>query len=235
MKSNDPLPHQSSPRVTIPLTPTSATCNLQQVGLKQFVSDIGPDAKAAKAIKESQSKASPKKSKDSLYVGKGRYLPYDPASNESLVVKSTGRDSRLVGGFAGGEVGLRKYVETGNVPFAPEGSRSRQQSPLITAAVISAAAVTGGILLTDVSDVGEQVLSGSTSVSPSALAGLDENTKLLLETAVLLVGVVASIVGGRTIVGSLTSSIRDGAARLVTLAAFWVVVFIAARFILDSP
>lgn len=189
---------------------------------------------ATKKAKTSESKAAPAK-KGGLYVGKGRYLPYDPKSNESQVVKATGRDSSLVGGFAGGEVGLRQYIEVGEVPFAPDGVRRRQQSPLIIAGIVSIAAVTGGILLTDISDVGERLVTGTTSVSPAALAGLDENTKLLLETAVLLVGVVATVVGGRALVGSLTSSIREGAARLTTLAAFWVVVFIAARFILDSP
>lgn len=207
-----------------------------QVGLKQFVSQIdGTVAKPDANSKSSDSKAS-STSKGGLYVGKGRYLPYDPKSNESRIAKSTGRDSSLVGGFAGGEVGLRKYVETGEVPFASEGSRARrQQSSLIVAGVVSAAAVTGGILLTDVTDIGEQIVSGSTSVTPAALAGLDDNTKLLLETAILLVGVVATVVGARAIIGSITNNLREGATRLGTLALFWIVVFIAARFILDSP
>lgn len=149
-------------------------------------------------------------------------------------MKTTGRDSTLTGGFSGGEVGLRKFVETGEVPFAPDGSRRRQQSPLIVAAVLSASAVTGGLLLNDVSSVGEQFVTGATGASPSALAGLDENTKLILETAVLLFGIVATVVGGRALVGNITSSVKDGAARLATLAVFWVAVFIAARFVLDS-
>ena len=181
-----------------------------------------------------ETKASPaNKSKNSLYVGKGRYLPFDK-TNEAVVIKTTGRDSTLTGGFSGGEVGLRKYVETGEVPFAPEGSRRKQQSPLIIAGVLSAAAVTGGIVLNDVGSIGEEFVSGSTGIEPSALAGLDENTKLMLETAVLLVGIVATVVGGRAIVGNLTSSIKDSAAKLATLAVFWVAVFIAARFVLDS-
>ena len=186
-------------------------------------------------MEKTSTSASPSnKSKTALYVGKGRYLPFEAANNEARTIKGTGRDSNLTGGFSGGEVGLRQYVETGKVPYAPEGSTKQQQSPLIVAGILSASAVTGGILLNDVSVVGERVVSGSTGASPAALAGLDENTKLLLETAVLLVGIVTTVVGGRAVVGSLTSSIKEGAVKLATLSLFWVVVFIAARFILDA-
>jgi hypothetical protein len=207
-----------------------------QVGLKQFVSKLDEtEKKYKKEGKAANTKASPSnKSKNSLYVGKGRYLPFDPASNEAVVIKTTGRDSTLTGGFSGGEAGLRQFVETGEVPFVPEGTRKKQQSPLIIAGIISASAVTGGLLLNDAGDIGEGLISGSTGASPSALAGLDDNTKLLLETAVLLVGVVATVVGGRAIVGNLTNNLKEGATRLATLAVFWVIVFIAARFILDS-
>ena len=44
---------------------------------------------------------------DQLYVGQGKYIPDD---QEGFVSK-TGRDSNLVGGFAGGEKGLWKYRE----------------------------------------------------------------------------------------------------------------------------
>lgn len=148
-------------------------------------------------------------------------------------MKTTGRDSSLTGGFSGGETGLRQFVETGEVPFAPEGSKKKQQSPLSMAGIISASAVTGGLLLNDAGDIGERILSG-TGTSRAALAGLDENTKLLLETAVLLVGVVATVVGGRALVGNLTNNLKEGATRVAVLAMFWVAVFIAARFILDS-
>jgi len=206
-----------------------------QIGLKQFVSELDEkDKKYKKKVELPDTKASPSnKSKNSLYVGKGRYLPYDPANNEAEVMKTTGRDSSLTGGFSGGETGLRQFVETGEVPFAPEGSKKKQQSPLSMAGIISASAVTGGLLLNDAGDIGERILSG-TGTSRAALAGLDENTKLLLETAVLLVGVVATVVGGRALVGNLTNNLKEGATRVAVLAMFWVAVFIAARFILDS-
>ena len=172
--------------------------------------------------------------KKGIYVGKGKFAEDDPKSNQARVMKVTGRDSTLVGGFAGGEVGLQEFVETGVVPFG-DGSSRRQQSPLIIAGIVSTAAVTGGILLTDVSDFGEQVISGTTKVNPESLAGIDENTKLLLEAGVLMIGVVATVIGGRALIGSMRSSIKEGATRFAILAAFWMAVFIAARFVLDSP
>lgn len=202
-----------------------------QVGLKNFVSGVDASPPQGKEKASSSSKGPAK----GIYVGKGKFVKEDPSSNESLVMKSTGRDSSLVGGFAGGEVGLQQFVEKGEVPFGDGQSGRRQQSPLIVAGIVSIAAVTGGILLTDVSDFGEQVISGTTKVSPAALSQLDENTKLLLEAGVLMIGVVASVIGGRALIGSLRSSIKEGATRFAVLAVFWMAVFVAARFVLDSP
>lgn len=203
-----------------------------QVGLKQFVGKA--KAGSAPAGKEASAKpAAPPSSKGGLYIGKGKFLTEDLKSKQSIAIKATERDA-LTGGFAGGERGLRSFLETGEVPFTPDGVRRKQFSPLIVAGVLGGAAVAGGILVTDVSDLGERALSGSTPVSPAALAGLDENTKLLLEVAVLLVGVVGTVVGGRALVGSMTSSIKEGAGRLATLAVFWLVVFVAAKIVLDG-
>jgi hypothetical protein len=203
------------------------------VGLKQFVSEVAkPKQPAAAAAAAAPTKA-PKPGKG-LYVGKGKFVPDDSASNEARVMRDTGRDA-LVGGFTGGELGLRSYLDSGEVPFLPQGAQPRrQQSPLIVAGTLAAGAVVGGLLLTDASDLGERALSGSTPVSPAALAGLDENTKLLLETAVLLVGVLGTAVAGRAVVASLTSSLKDSAARLGTLAVFWLLVFVAAKIVLDG-
>jgi hypothetical protein len=177
-------------------------------------------------------KSAPAPKKGGIYIGKGKFR-VDDGTNESRVVRDTTRDA-LVGGFSGGEVGLRSYVESGEVPFLPPGERRKQQSPLALAGLIGGAAVVGGILVTDVSDLGEHVLSGATSVSPAALAPLDENTKFLLEAAILLVGLVGSVAGGRALVGSLTSSFQEWAARLGTLAVFWLAVFVAAKIVLDG-
>lgn len=203
-----------------------------EVGLKNFVAENGIDSVSGKTSEKAEP-ATGKAGKNGIYVGKGRFLK-DDSTNESKVMKMSARDNSLVGGFAGGEVGLKEFVQTGEVPFDEEGKGRRQQSPLIIAGIVSITAVTGGILLTDVSDFGEHVISGSTEVTPEALSGLDENTKLLLEAGVLMMGVVASVIGGKALLGSLRSSIKEGATRLAVLAAFWMVVFIAAQFVLDS-
>jgi len=201
-----------------------------QVGLQSFV------AKADVSPKSSGKKGAASGPKKGIYVGKGKFVSDDSSSNETKVMKLTGRDSSLVGGFAGGEMGLQEYVSKGEITFSDGTSGRRQQSPLIVAGIVSVAAVTGGILLTDVSDLGERLITGTTKVTPAAaLAEMDENTKLLLEAGVLMIGVVASVIGGKALLGSLRSSIKEGATRFGVLAAFWMVVFIAARFVLDSP
>jgi hypothetical protein len=185
-------------------------------------------SKPAKDAKPAAPKAGLKKG---LYIGKGRYLP-DDGSNAALAIKRSARDNSLTGGFVGGEVGLKGFVATGTVPF---GAGRQPQSPLIAAVVLGAAAAGGGLLLTNVSELGEMAVSGTGAASPAALAPLDENTKLLLQVAVLLVGVAGTVAGGRALASSLTSSIQEGATRLGTLAVFWLVVFVAARFIIDAP
>ncbi len=59
-----------------------------------------------------------------------------------------------VGGFAGGELGVKTYVETGDIPLVEPGKRGRQApSPLLIAGALGLAATFGGILLTDVEEV----------------------------------------------------------------------------------
>ncbi len=200
-----------------------------ETGLKKFVSEQGIPYSEAKASGEKRTEKPSKKSGD-IYVGKGRYVE-DDKSNTSKVMKLSARDSSLVGGFAGGEVGLKKFVATGEVPF---GEGRQQQSPLIVAGIVSILGVGGGILFTDLGQFGEEVITGKTNVSPEALNGLDENTKFLLEAGVLLTGVVASIIGGRALIGSFRKNMAEGVAKFGVLALFWMAVFIAAQFVLDS-
>jgi len=200
-----------------------------ETGLKNFVAEKGiPYSSPAKESKAA--KASAKKPAKGVYVGKGKFFE-DDKSNTYKVMKLSTRDA-LVGGFAGGEVGLKEFVATGEVPF---GEGRKQQSPLIVAGIVSLLGVAGGILFTDVGEFGEQVISGKTNVSPEALSGLDENTKFLLEAGVLLTGVVASLIGGRALIGSFKKSLAEGVTKAGVLAVFWIMVFVAAQFVLDSP
>ena len=200
-----------------------------ETGLKNFVAEKGiPYSSPAK--ESAAANASAKKQAKGIYVGKGKYVE-DDKSNTTKVMKLSTRDA-LVGGFAGGEVGLKEFVATGEVPF---GEGRKQQSPLIVAGIVSLLGVAGGILFTDVGEFGEQVISGKTNVSPEALSGLDENTKFLLEAGVLLTGVVASLIGGRALIGSFKKSLAEGVTKAGVLAVFWILVFVAAQFVLDSP
>lgn len=201
-----------------------------ETGLKNFVAKEGiPYSSPKSAAAEGAQKASSGKT-SGIYVGKGRFVE-DDKSNASKVMKLSARDSSLVGGFAGGEVGLKEFVATGEVPF---GEGKKQQSPLIVAGIVSILGVTGGILFTDLGQFGEEVISGKTNVSPEVLSGLDENTKFLLEAGVLLTGVVASLIGGRALIGSFRKNLAEGVTKFGVLALFWMVVFVAAQFVLDS-
>ena len=200
-----------------------------ETGLKKFVSEKGIPYSEAKASGEKRAEKPTKKS-GGIYVGKGRFVE-DDKSNSSKVMNLSARDSSLVGGFAGGEVGLKQFVEKGEVPF---GEGKQQQSPLIVAGIVSILGVSGGILFTDLGQFGEKVITGKTNVSPEALNGLDENTKFLLEAGVLLTGVVASLIGGRALIGSFRKNMAEGVAKFGVLALFWMAVFIAAQFVLDS-
>lgn len=74
--------------------------------------------------------------------------------------------NELTGGFAGGELGLQAFKEKGDVPIAPSGQGTRQNSPLITAFVLGLAATGGGLLLSTVEE------AGLDAVSPGAGEGL---------------------------------------------------------------
>lgn len=200
-----------------------------ETGLKNFVAEKG--IPYSSPTKEEPPKISASTKKSGIYVGKGKYVD-DDKSNTSQVMKLSARDSSLVGGFAGGEVGLKEFVATGEVPF---GEGRKQQSSLIVAGIVSLLGVAGGILFTDVGEFGEQVISGKTNVSPEVLSGLDENTKFLLEAGVLLTGVVASLIGGRALIGSFRKNLAEGVTKASVLAVFWIAVFVAAQFVLDSP
>lgn len=60
------------------------------------------------------------------------------------------------GGFAGGEKGLKQFVATGEVTLRQPGQPgSRQTSPVAIAGLLVAAGAGGGLLLNEVTDLGE--------------------------------------------------------------------------------
>lgn len=71
---------------------------------------------------------------------------------------------------------------------------------------------------------------------PSLQAPIDEKTKTLLVVAIGLLAAVGALAGGKALVDALQNRITsagDQATKLVVGGAFWLFVFVAARFILE--
>jgi hypothetical protein len=143
--------------------------------------------------------------------------------------------NELTGGFAGGELGLTVFKEKGDVPIAANGQGSKQNSPLITAFVLGLAATGGGLLLSTVEEVGVGVAEkGAPAAAATASLPLDDKTRLALTAAILLVGVIGTVSGAQLLIDSMASKIRAGASKLAILGAFWLVVFLAAKLVLEG-
>lgn len=72
-------------------------------------------------------------------MGKGRYIK----DNAQKYPDRT----PLTGGFAGGERGLKTFVETGDIPMAPPGTtKSPASSPVFVAILVGAAGLLGLVL-----------------------------------------------------------------------------------------
>ncbi|PSC72158.1 hypothetical protein C2E20_4510 isoform A [Micractinium conductrix] len=201
-------------------------------GLKEFVAATqrekelngAPAKKAGKAARAPQPIA---KGSDTIYLGNGRTIVDD--------AKKYPERNELTGGFAGGELGLQYFKEKGDVPIAPEGQGTKQSSPLITAFVLGLAATGGGLLLSTIEDVAVKGTDGAApAVAIAGSLGLDEKTKAMLTAGILLVGVLGTVAGAQVMLDSMAAKMRAGASKLAILGAFWTVVFLAAKLVLDS-
>lgn len=47
-------------------------------------------------------------------------------------------------------------------------------------------------------------------------------------------GVIGTVVGTQVLVDTMAARLKAGASKLATLGAFWVAVFLAAKFVLES-
>ncbi len=54
------------------------------------------------------------------------------------------------------------------------------------------------------------------------------------QAGILLVGVIGTVAGAQMLIDTMASKIRAGASKLAILGAFWVVVFLAAKLVLES-
>ena len=70
------------------------------------------------------------------------FCPCPCTSADWVLLSSAGG---IVGGFAGGEQGVRQFVEEGTIKLADRSRR--QQSPLLIAGIVAAAGTLGGLLL----------------------------------------------------------------------------------------
>jgi len=157
------------------------------------------------------------------------------------------------GGFAGGEKGLRTYIEEGEVRLRKPGEAGRKQfSPVSLSALLVAAGAGGGLLLNEATDLSEgmirtELLQVSFVQSAAMIvrsvvfmrgvfalqAPIDDNTKTLLVVAVGLL-TVAGVVGSvRSAVSSLSEQVQEGAMKLLVLGGFGLGVFLAARAVLE--
>lgn len=201
--------------------------------------------KAAAAAALQQAPVPPKPSspsEDYIYVGfgkdeldlrksgaKGRVIVDDPRKypNKEDIAFLPG----ATGGFAGGERGLRRFIEEGEVKLRPEGQppRTAQFSPVALAGLLVVAGAGGGVALYEATNLSE----GLVTQGQLALQPIDENTRTLLVLAILLLGMVGVIGGTRAIFIKLQERMRDGAQNVVIAGGFFIAVYLAARAVLE--
>eukprot|EP00877_Chromochloris_zofingiensis_P014840 jgi/Chrzof1/960/Cz01g34360.t1 len=165
---------------------------------------------------------------------KGRVIVDDPRKYPAK--ENLGPLTGATGGFAGGERGLKQFIESGELRMRQPGDPVRRQSsPVAIAGLLIAAGAGGGLFLNSVTDLGETVIKTDLLEAP-----IDDKTKYLLLAAVALLGGAGTLAAGRAAVTAVQSRLQgavsqgaETAQKLVILAGFWVAVFFAARAILE--
>ena len=69
---------------------------------------------------------------------------------------------------------------------------------------------------------------------PLLMSGPSSPPPVLAQAGILLVGVIGTVVGTQVLVDTMAARLKAGASKLATLGAFWVAVFLAAKFVLES-
>lgn len=182
----------------------------------------------------------------------GRFIVDDPTKYPGR--EDVGPLISAVGGFAGGEVGVKAFAATGKVPVTDADAPARRQfSPVAILFVVAGAAGLGGALLNSGVEVAEGVVeglegaavasgggSGAAAAGAAAAAGralLDPGTRTLLAVGGGLLaltggifGVRAAVMAARDRAAAAAETIGEGA----KAAAFWVAVFLAFKLVLES-
>lgn len=127
---------------------------------------------------------------------------------------------------------MQQFVKEGDVKIAEGGSVRRQgQSTLVIAGVVALAGTVGGLTLTQATNFSQELAATETG---GALDALDDSTRVLLQAAVVLIGITAGLAGTRAAFKAMTDSVTENALNLAKVTVFWIVVFLAARFVLQS-
>ncbi|RMZ52090.1 hypothetical protein APUTEX25_001284 [Auxenochlorella protothecoides] len=204
-----------------------------EVGLRAFLERSGDVARYEDAPLETPLADTPPRpaqdpfaGNDRIYVGRGRWITADAR-------KFPYRDA-FSGGFAGGELGVRTFLERGDVPIGPPGPR--RPSALTIASTVAAAGTVSALLITDA----EEVLPGAlrTVAVPlragvKGLTTLDDGTKHALQIAGVGVGAVLGAVVLSRLVSTLTGKLAAGLQRVAVTLLFSAAFLAAAGYVLE--
>lgn len=171
--------------------------------------------KAEASTSKPQEKKASKTGSGNIYLGKGRFTDGDAR-------KYANKDNVYVGGFAGGEEGLKMFVETGDIELLPEGQRRFRVPALLIGFMIALVGGAGSTLLKD----GETVLALKNVDVSNAMNALDANAPSA-EVA-LYVSAGLAVLGGSVYAAG---QAKKAAANIVEKAiptAFFLAAFAAA-------
>lgn len=232
-----------------------------EVGLKAFAAGASAEASTSGSSSSSPSSAAAAaaakaKKAGKVYIGHekddyegrrlgipGRFVDDDPQKYPDK--EDIGPLLNAVGGFAGGERGVKAFAATGEIPLAPEGEGKRQFSPLAFAGFVALVGAGGGLLLNGVEEVAVEggdspearALTGAAAELAREVAGVDGPQRAALTAAVAAVAAVAGILavkaavdGARARAAALGATVADGA----KAAAFWVAVFFAFKLVIEN-
>lgn len=168
---------------------------------------------------------------------RGRFIEDDPAKYPAK--EDLGLLRGATGGFAGGEKGLATFVEEGEVKLRQPGQPGGWQfEPVSFAGLLVLGGGLGGLLLTDLTDLGEKAVDDE--LQQFSQAPIDDNTKMLLLAAIAVLASAGVLAGTRAVVSSLNERLRDAtgqaagqAQRLVITGLFGIITFFAARAVLE--
>lgn len=176
--------------------------------------------------------------------GRGRSIRDDPSRYPDK--EDVGILPQVTGGFAGGEMGVKQFVESGDIKLSPKGKA--QFSPVALAIFVIFGVSTGAILLNSGVLLSEQALGGGgEATSGGPLAGVlsssltdslvvDEKTKLLLNATFAVLGLGAVLIGGRAVSKRLqesTSQLKDDAVNAAKISVFVLVTLLGVLYVLD--